>query len=336
MIGRRLWSNQSKKGEELSPLLFTFDNVGGHITVPTNVVPDLVFSFDLGEWTDVVKGTAITVPDKTIYFKIKRGKAGGLYSSSTYSNKWIIYGAVKASGNIMSLLGQSIIGLEPYAFSSMFSGCTSLTTAPELPATVLADRCYSSMFSSCTSLTTTPELPATVLADSCYSGMFNGCTSLTTAPELPATVLADRCYSSMFSSCTSLTTTPELPATVLATGCYSSMFYGCTSLTTAPELPATALADRCYYSMFRGCTSLTTAPELPATALASYCYSSMFYGCRKINYIQCLAKENVGLLSSTNSWVRNVSESGTFVQKTGVTWRTGINGIPRGWTIVKN
>ena len=106
MIGRRLWSNQSKKGGELSPLLFTFDNVGGQITVPTSVVPDLVFSFDLGEWTDVVKGTAITVPDKTIYFKIKRGKAGGLYSAITSSNAWIISGAVKASGNIMSLLGQ--------------------------------------------------------------------------------------------------------------------------------------------------------------------------------------------------------------------------------------
>lgn len=229
MIGRRLWSNQ---GEELSPLLFTFDNVGGQITVPTNVVPDLVFSFDLGEWTDVVKGTAITVPGKTIYFKIKRGKAGGLYSSSTYSNRWIIYGAVKASGNIMSLLGQSGIGLETFAFSSMFSDCTSLTTAPELPATVLADYCY--------------------------------------------------------------------------------------------------------YGMFNGCTSLTTAPELPAATLASYCYYYMFYGCNKINYIQCLANENVGLLSSTNNWVKNVSASGTFVKKTGVTWPTGISGIPSGWTIVEN
>ena len=34
------------------------------------------------------------------------------------------------------------------------------------------------MFWNCTSLTTAPELPATTLASECYSGMFNGCTSL--------------------------------------------------------------------------------------------------------------------------------------------------------------
>ena len=34
----------------------------------------------------------------------------------------------------------------------MFSGCTSLTTAPELPATTLAEDCYSYMFKNCTSL----------------------------------------------------------------------------------------------------------------------------------------------------------------------------------------
>ena len=62
----------------------------------------------------------------------------------------------------------------------MFSGCTGLTTAPELPATSLAESCYSDMFSGCTGLTTAPELPATSLAESCYSDMFSGCTGLTT------------------------------------------------------------------------------------------------------------------------------------------------------------
>ena len=35
----------------------------------------------------------------------------------------------------------------------MFSNCSSLTQAPELPATTLANRCYNSMFYNCTSLT---------------------------------------------------------------------------------------------------------------------------------------------------------------------------------------
>jgi hypothetical protein len=86
----------------------------------------------------------------------------------------------------------------------MFNSCTSLTTAPKLPATTLRDSCYLSMFANCTSLTTAPELPATTLKPYCYGKMFVGCTSLTTAPELPATTLSDGCYSSMFQGCTSL------------------------------------------------------------------------------------------------------------------------------------
>ena len=46
----------------------------------------------------------------------------------------------------------------------MFSGCTGLTTAPELPATTLAAYCYNFMFSGCSNLnyikamfTTTPS-----------------------------------------------------------------------------------------------------------------------------------------------------------------------------------
>ena len=35
----------------------------------------------------------------------------------------------------------------------MFSGCTSLATAPSLPATELAYYCYYNMFSGCTHLT---------------------------------------------------------------------------------------------------------------------------------------------------------------------------------------
>ena len=34
----------------------------------------------------------------------------------------------------------------------MFFGCASLKTAPELPATTLADNCYAYMFQNCTSL----------------------------------------------------------------------------------------------------------------------------------------------------------------------------------------
>jgi len=85
-----------------------------------------------------------------------------------------------------------------------------------LPATTLDNGCYQGMFSGCSSLTTAPELPAEALDNNCYFQMFYGCSSLTTAPELPATTLADACYGGMFYGCSNLnyikamfTTTPS-------------------------------------------------------------------------------------------------------------------------------
>ena len=59
----------------------------------------------------------------------------------------------------------------------MFDGCTSLKTAPALPATTLAKGCYFYMFWHCANLTTVPALPATTLAIECYRTMFGSCTA---------------------------------------------------------------------------------------------------------------------------------------------------------------
>lgn len=176
-------------------------------------------------------------------------------------------------------------------FCNLFNNCFQLTSAPDLPATELASKCYSNMFQGCKSLTTAPKLPATTLAAYCYESMFVGCLSLKSAPaELPATTLADDCYASMFADCDSLTTAPELPAEALAEGCYSGMFSNCTELTKAPELPAKTLAGNCYASMFFGCSALTTAPDLPATTLAPCCYQEMFRGCSALESVYIKAQ----------------------------------------------
>lgn len=223
--------------------------------------------------------------------------------------------------------------LAQYCYQTMFQNCSSLTTAPALPATELADYCYQYMFQGCSSLTTAPALPATKLIQSCYSYMFQGCTGLQTAPALPATTLANFCYNNMFYNCTSLQTAPDLPATTLANSCYSYMFYGCSGLQTAPAvLPATELASSCYNSMFSSCSKLTTAPVLPATTLVSTCYNYMFRDCTQLSSITCLATSGIGS-SSCNTWVNNVSSTGTFTKASGVTWPTGNNGIPANWTV---
>lgn len=107
--------------------------------------------------------------------------------------------------------------LEAQCYAEMFRA-TGLTAAPALPATEMRDwywnsetdnsegtmDCYMMMFQDCTSLTQAPELPATTLTHGVYQNMFQGCTSLTTAPVLPAAVVADGAYYRMFYGCTSL------------------------------------------------------------------------------------------------------------------------------------
>ena len=223
------------------------------------------------------------------YVLYLRGIGNTVVTGDSY---WNFRGSVsECIGNIENLLDYATVeaGEHPimadHCYYGMFRDCTSLTKAPELPATTLAVSCYDSMFTRCISLTQAPELPATTLADRCYSYMFSECASLTKAPKLPATTLANYCCEHMFANCTSLTNAPELPATTLANYCYQYMFFNCTSLTQIPELPAITLNEHCYEYMFGNCTSLTNAPELPATTLANYCYEGMFNRCKSLTQI---------------------------------------------------
>ncbi len=199
----------------------------------------LYYSTDAAAWVEWTGNEVNATEADGTYALYFRG-TGNTKITSSFSNKWTLSGSsISCIGNIESLLDYETVD------------------AGQHPT--LANACYNCMFYGCTSLTTAPSLPATTLANDCYSSMFDGCTSLTTAPSLPATTLANDCYSSMFDGCTSLTTAPSLPATTLANDCYSSMFDGCTSLTTAPSLPATTLANYCYYRMFRNCASIKLA-----------------------------------------------------------------------------
>ena len=214
-----------------------------------------------------------------------RGKSQSGTALSSYDYSRFVFEndiQVECTGDIRTLVDYeryTTVSTVDARFCCLFKDCAQLKSAPDLPATSLADYCYYGMFEGCIGLKTGPELPAMVLAPSCYSTMFKGCSGLREAPELPAMTLAESCYSNMFYNCIRISESPDLPATALAENCYSSMFYGCSGLTIAPVLPATTLAGGCYSSMFRGCSGLTAAPVLPATTLAVRCYESMFYGC---------------------------------------------------------
>ena len=146
---------------------------------------------------------------------------------------------VACTGDIRTLLDYKTyktVDTSNARFCFLFRNCVALTSAPDLPATTLAEFCYYSMFYDCSSLKVAPALPATTLAARCYENMFICCSNLQEAPELPATNLTNSCYYSMFERCSSLKKAPALPAQTLESVCYTSMFNGCTNLSSVTML----------------------------------------------------------------------------------------------------
>ena len=271
----------------------------------------LEYSTDESQWNPYTIGEKIALTDGT-FLLFRAGEQKNLKFSKDLKNYYHfeITGPISAQGSIMSLLDRDFSTTLPerYAFYSLFNGCTSLLSAPELPDTTLTLYCYEDMFKGCSSLKSAPKLPATSMVLGCYMSMFDGCTHLTSAPELPATELKDYCYFEMFN--------------------------GCTRLTSAPKLPATTLAERCYTKMFQGCINLTSAPELPAKELVDHCYVLMFNGCSKLRYVKALFTTEPSE-ETTRDWLNGVAASGTFVKSKDATWNvTGALGIPQGWKIV--
>ena len=148
----------------------------------TNSGVTLQYSLDGSTWTTIA--TDATTPSANIiYFRGSATGAKSLFSSLNINNAWIFTGAtnLEAIGNINMLI-QDVLGgniedipLAANCYGNMFQNCTSLVTAPTLPATTLANNCYSYMFQNCISLVTAPTLPATTLTTGCYYSMFQGC-----------------------------------------------------------------------------------------------------------------------------------------------------------------
>jgi hypothetical protein len=225
----------SSKNKEYLSILALEDNTEIKVSVLNRgTVLQRINDGEWGEYYDVTvnKGDIIQYKGNLYYYN---------YGADVSSIQFDINKNVELFGDCTSILNNRQI--YDYCFYRTFENCPIVKVSSDfLSSKSLSLGCYSYMFENCTSLVTAPELPATTLANYCYQYMFSGCTSLTTAPSiLPATTLTSYCYHNMFYDCTSLTTAPALPATTLANSCYYNMFFGCTSLTTAPELPATTL-----------------------------------------------------------------------------------------------
>lgn len=117
----------------------------------------LEWSTDHITWTTLAGTEAMQSVDKKLYLRGKNNtvfyeKRTGIYKEGV---KWILSEKADCSGNIQTLLDWENPPTdisETECYEEMFLGCTNLTSAPELPATTLAEFCYYNMFSGCTKL----------------------------------------------------------------------------------------------------------------------------------------------------------------------------------------
>lgn len=202
-----------------------------------NSLPDKVFDWSLDKqtWTTITvtdtTGVNIAVPaNGRVYL---RGDNGALAEGANYLNIKCS-SAFDVAGDATTLISKAgrLYQAYSYAFRSLFYQATQLKHAHDLTlfTGIVADYCYRAMFSGCTSLLTAPILTATNTASNCYTEMFSGCTNLQAAPALPAVTLVASCYMSMFSNCKTLTEAADMAATTTAGSSLSSMYQGCTNL----------------------------------------------------------------------------------------------------------
>lgn len=139
----------------------------------TPVISGIRYSIDNGNtWNMYTVGDTITLTDigDSVQF-MNLNEQLSLSSSDLFNFQ--LTGRIAASGNVQSMLNFKKECV-PKCFFHLLSNNEALVSAPELPATTLAEECYWAMFYNDINLTVPPELPATTLAHYCYAFMFEG------------------------------------------------------------------------------------------------------------------------------------------------------------------
>lgn len=139
----------------------------------------------------------------------------------------------------------------------MFSGCSSLTSIPELNTSNVTKTQY--MFRGCASLTSVSEMDTSNVKN--MSDMFRDCSSLTSIPELSTSNVTK--MNGMFFGCFNLISVPDLDTSKVTN--MNGMFMYCRNLTSIPNLDTSNVTDM--GSMFSGCSNLTSIPSLDISSI---------------------------------------------------------------------
>lgn len=151
-------------------------------------ISGLEYSVNNGDWTTLEAGTGVTFGGTNGNLRLRGTNLNGTsvlhqYSTITFTDRNV---PVACTGDIRTLLdwnNYATVNTENAMFIKLFENCSVLTSAPELPATSLADNCYYCMFSGCTNLKSA-ELSIEFLKRGCCSQMFYNCTNLSSVTML--------------------------------------------------------------------------------------------------------------------------------------------------------
>ena len=141
-------------------------------------ISGLEYSLNGGEWNKVVAGEGVDFGGTNSTLRLRGTNRNGTakdmmyYSTINFTDDYV---KVACTGDIRTLLdyrNYATVPTNQARFCNLFARCNALTSAPYLPATVLADYCYYGMFASCKNLVNAPALPAETLAGNCYNSMF--------------------------------------------------------------------------------------------------------------------------------------------------------------------
>lgn len=184
---------------------------------------NLQYSIDEGNTWESMPNKGVTI-DANEYILLKKGI--DIYQTRAAQQgkigTFVVTKNFKALGNLYCLITDdfnedTVINEDTPTeiFKDLFANCTTLQSVPKnfLFAKRIVPGIYESMFSRCTSLIDAPDLPATLSATieqgDCYLGMFNQCTNLVNGPTISLNlyelgIYATYTFASMFNGCTNL------------------------------------------------------------------------------------------------------------------------------------
>lgn len=305
----------------------------------------------------------------TCNFEISGNIASYLYGKNVENASFGLRAFVGLFINCTKLVSAQDLEITPVStyndtFAYMFSGCSSLTTSPDLSRIPIGgEYIFSYTFYNCTSLTITSALPQTSLATYCYECMYRGCTALTNASPIGARDFKNNSCSQMYYGCTHLTKTAAMTVDDAENSAFWGMYQGCTLLTDAdnitinsfsgtnicqnmfrqcsslvdkiPTINASSITNGCFTYMYYQCSNLTKAHSFPALTLLPTCYSFMYHS-TKVNYIKMIATD----ISANNcllNWVYGVPNNNSciFVKNINATWTNiGDSAVPTRWKVI--